>query len=378
MQAIAGSAQRTQPDAPRPAPVGADTAVRAAGRLRVVHVLRWPGRGAQSIERLFAALAAAMPAEVEVIRYTLRAKWLHPGDVVRLRRLRADVYHVTGDCHQIAWFLPRRRTVVTVHDMAHVLWDLSGLRRRLVRWLWFDGPLARVAAVTAISDATRRELFEHCPRLRRRPIEVVPNCVPPLPAPAPKRFDPCRPVILQVGTAPHKNLDRVVEALRGLTCRLVVIGPLRLADEQRLSQAGVELDLRGRVDDAALGRAYLEADVVVFVSEREGFGLPILEAQAIGRPVVTSDRLPMREVAGGAAVLVDPEDVGSIRTGICRLLEDAALRACLVARGFDNVRRHAPQRIAARYAALYRRIAEAAGRRGRGGASLAPGGASGR
>ncbi len=337
--------------------VGVDTTGR---RLRVVFVFRWPGRNEQSIERLFTAVAARMPPWIEVVPYTLSAKWLDLRDVVRLRRLRADVYHVTGDCHQIAWFLPPDRTVVTVHDMIHVLHDLRGLRQLLFRWLWFDGPLARVAAITAISEATRRDLYEHCPTLRRRRIDVVPNCVPPLPEPIPKPFDPVQPVILQVGTAPHKNLHRVVQALNGIRCRLVVVGPLRNGQESLLAGADFEVDARGRVSDEGLGQAYREADIVVFASLREGFGLPILEAQAMGRPLVTSDRSPMREVAGGAAVLVDPEDVASIRGGIVRLIEEAELRAHVVARGFDNVRRYRPERIAARYAEVYARITNGA------------------
>ena len=97
---------------------------------------------------------------------------------------------------------------------------------------------------------------------------------------------------------------------------------------------------------------------MVFVSLAEGFGLPILEAQAIGRPVVTSDLSPMRDVAGGAACLVDPRNVDSIRAGIRRVIKDSNYREGLVELGLRNVVQYQPQVVASRYARLYEHIAQ--------------------
>jgi glycosyltransferase involved in cell wall biosynthesis len=106
-------------------------------------------------------------------------------------------------------------------------------------------------------------------------------------------------------------------------------------------------------------RLLRECDLLLFPSLHEGFGLPIVEAQATGRPVVTSDREPMTEVSGGAAVLVDPEDVASIRTGVLRVLEDHQLAAELVRRGRVNVGRFSASAVAAQYAAIYWELAVA-------------------
>ena len=95
-------------------------------------------------------------------------------------------------------------------------------------------------------------------------------------------------------------------------------------------------------------------DLLVFVSTYEGFGLPILEAQATGRPVITSNVLSMPEVAGDSACLVDPFDVSSIRKGILKVINDPAYREKLIKRGFENVKRFQPDKIAEQYADIYR------------------------
>jgi len=105
--------------------------------------------------------------------------------------------------------------------------------------------------------------------------------------------------------------------------------------------------------------AYRECDLVVFASSYEGFGLPILEANATGRPVVTSNVCSMPEVAGGAACLVDPFDVASIRAGVNRVLSDPAYRESLIVAGFENAKRFGAARIARAYADVYTNLAGA-------------------
>src|SRR5690606_28340156 len=100
------------------------------------------------------------------------------------------------------------------------------------------------------------------------------------------------------GTGWNKNLERLVEALQGLRCRLEIIGPLSGAQRDALVAAGIEFVALGRVDDSALVDAYRRCDLLVFASLFEGFGLPVVEAQATGRPVIASRRGSLGEVAG--------------------------------------------------------------------------------
>jgi glycosyltransferase involved in cell wall biosynthesis len=172
-----------------------------------------------------------------------------------------------------------------------------------------------------------------------------------------KPFNKMQPRILQVGTAPNKNIMRLAEALRGMNCTLEVVG--RLSDKQRaaLSRNGIAYTNFWGLSDEEMVKRYEDSDIVALVSTYEGFGMPILEGQATGRPVITSQVLSMPEVAGSAACLVDPYDVASIREGVLRIVEEDEYREALVHKGLENVKRFDAHRIAMQYLDLYRRLA---------------------
>ena len=113
----------------------------------------------------------------------------------------------------------------------------------------------------------------------------------------------------------------------------------------------------GKLTDEELVEAYRRCDMVVFASLYEGFGLPILEAQAMGRPVITSNFGAMREAAGDGALLVDPYSVEAIREAVLRITREPALREDLIAKGLRNAERFRADAVAARYAEIYRGMA---------------------
>jgi glycosyltransferase involved in cell wall biosynthesis len=164
------------------------------------------------------------------------------------------------------------------------------------------------------------------------------------------------PHILQVGTGANKNVSRVAEALRGIDCELYIVGHLHDEDRRQLERCGIRYRESRELTDEQMLEAYWDSDLVVFASTYEGFGLPIIEANAAGRAVITSDLAPMNEVAGGAAALADPYDPASIRAAIRRVIEDAAFREELIEKGFHNAARFGAGQIAAQYAALYREM----------------------
>lgn len=335
--------------------------MRPARPLDVVILVRRPLPGQFSLEKVFADLVGQLGAGVDV--RIVRAPFESRGVVPRLRnvwftsRLRADVVHIGGDIHYCALGVPRRRCVLTVADLATVR-RLTGIRRTLFWWVWFRFPCWWAARLTAISPSTADELVAALPGVSRKttviPCSVAAQTEPPEVAPLAR---PAR--VLQVGTAPNKNLDRVVAALADLPVELRVVG--RLDDEQRrlLAASGLDHSDASDLSDDELRREYLAADVLTFVSTAEGFGLPIVEAQSLGLPVVTSAVQPMSWVAGDAAVLVEPTDTAAIRAAVGRLLDDAELRRALRARGRANAQRFAPAVIADLYAALYRDVVAA-------------------
>jgi glycosyltransferase involved in cell wall biosynthesis len=150
----------------------------------------------------------------------------------------------------------------------------------------------------------------------------------------------------------------VVQACAGLELDLIVVGHLSALDRHLLSSSGVQWEAHQDLLPHQIIDVYVASDLIIFASTYEGFGLPILEAQAVGRPVITSNTSPMSEVAGEGALKVDPFDVDSIRIGLQRLLADPELRGELVKKGFENVKQYSATAIAAQYAELYREVLE--------------------
>jgi glycosyltransferase involved in cell wall biosynthesis len=281
--------------------------------------------------------------------------WSRWVNVREAARHQGPINHITGDVHYLAVGLDPRRTLLTIHDCAS-LERLRGVRLAVFKLFWFTLPIRRAALVTVISESTRQELLRLV-RCDAAKIRVVMNCVADEFLPVPKRFNDAQPEILHLGTATNKNLERLVAALTGLPCRLHILGKLSAAQKTVLQQSGLAYVNTPRATDLELVTAFQSCDLVAFASTYEGFGLPIVEANATGRPVVTSHILSMPEVAGDAACLVDPFDVGSIRNGILKVWHDSNYRQSLVAAGFENVKRFRTKHIAAQYAALYAEMA---------------------
>ena len=312
-----------------------------------------------SIERVFEQVATHLPQD----RFDCEFKKLEFGsgltgiikNLAYFERPEADIYHVTGHVHFIAKKLPFERTVLTIHDL-RILHTSGGIRRFLLKKLFLDWPLKYAKYVTTISEATKNDIVDlsGCDPDR---IRVIENPVTIDRAESgPHEFDSALPVVLQVGTEPHKNLELVIEAVEGLRCKLEIVGPLTRAQQTLLENSNLEYASSKDLDDNEMRSKYEEADLLVFCSTFEGFGLPIVEAQALGIPVVTSDREPMRGVAADGAVLVDPEDASSIRDGIQSVIDDKTLREKIVEKGSLNVARFEPSAVASRYCELYQEI----------------------
>jgi glycosyltransferase involved in cell wall biosynthesis len=271
------------------------------------------------------------------------------------RQRGSGILHVTGDVHYAAMFCARARAIVTVHDCV-VLQRGHGFKRFVLWLLWFGLPLRLAAAITVISERTKSEVLRTI-ALPQHKVSFIPNFVNPAFAFSERPFAGARPRILHIGTTPNKNLARVVAALRGIPCVLVILGTLPADLEGDLKKHGVLYENHVGVDQETLSGLYRDADIISFPSTYEGFGMPIVEGQAVGRPVLTSDMEPMRSVSGpDGALLVNPHSTPAIRDGFIRLMNDAQLRARLITGGKDNSDRYTLESVAGAYLALYRQL----------------------
>lgn len=325
---------------------------------QVVHFMRKPRPNVFSIERLYEDVRGAMPEDISVRVWTCRNEsiglWPRLRDAWRARKAQGDVNHVTGDTHYLTFFLDRQRTVLTVADLVS-LERLRGIKRWLLWLLWYWLPVKRSRTVVTISECTRNALLKHV-HCKPAKVQVIHCPVSAEFEPKPSQWNAACPRILQVGTTPNKNIERVAVALCGIPCCLVVVGTMTQAQGAILAQHRIKYENLVGLSRSALVEEYAKADMLLFVSTYEGFGLPIVEANAVGRPVVTSNISSMPEVAGAAACLVDPYRVDEIRVGVLKVIGDADYREQLIAAGLVNAKRFRAEAVAAQYAALYREV----------------------
>jgi glycosyltransferase involved in cell wall biosynthesis len=334
-----------------------------AAPLSVALFSRGRHSGYYSIEKVFHTVQRALPRHIHAWAVTCpvhgQGVWRRLICLVYVAARRAPINHIVGDISFVSLVLPGNRTIVTIHDFGR-LYSLSGLRAAVYRMLYCEAPLRRCRYVTAISEQVAKELATLFPWASGK-VRVIPDCLPDGFHYIPKTFNAACPRILQIGTKPNKNLERLVSALTGESCELHVVGRLSEAQESLLRSSRLSYRNSINLSEAELLNAYAGADVVAFVSTYEGFGLPVLEGNAIGRPVLTSDLPPMSDVAGLAACRVDPYSVQSIRKGFRRIVTDADYRRDLVERGLANAKRFSAVEIARQFADLYEEIAAASG-----------------
>ena len=274
-------------------------------------------------------------------------------------KVQADIAHITGDVHYVLPFVRAKHRILTVHDVGHVQDPAhSKLKRWLLLLIWFKWPLRHCDTVICVSEQTRQRLGQLVPDIPGQKRLVIPAAIrsQSLPASNAKCFDTDKKVILQMGTAPNKNLARVWSACEALRCHLAIVG--QPTDELNRLQVNSALShsLHTSVTDDELERLYLGCDAVAFVSTHEGFGMPLIEAQVFGKPCVTSNIEPMKRHTGGGAILVNPKDGLEIQSALHSALNDPALRERIIQTGRANVHRFSGKEVAQQHLELYREL----------------------
>ncbi|MBX9600726.1 MAG: glycosyltransferase family 4 protein [Bryobacteraceae bacterium] len=235
-----------------------------------------------------------------------------------------------------------RRAVATFHDLFVMTGDYSSAEFRARFTRQAVQAAARADLIISVSRATAEHL-EQLLKVEPSRIRVIPHGVH-LPAGAPPADSQRENVILFVGVLQkRKNSQRLVEAFHRTPpgWKLILAGSTGFGGEATLdaverSPRRDDIVLPGYTSGAELEKLYRKARIFAFPSLDEGFGMPVLEAMAHGVPVLTSRRSAMPEVAGDAAVLVDPEDVESIAEGLRNLMEDEGYREQLRSRSLQR------------------------------------------
>ncbi len=255
----------------------------------------------------------------------------------------ADVFHASNQVHHAPG---RAKVTATIHDLTGFLMpELHTRANATADRVFAERILKRADGLIAVSENTRQDAI--------RLLGIRPERITTIYSGVPEAFfnaEPAkraRPYVLCVGTIePRKNLLTLLDAWKQVTTdlreafELVVAGPVGWSAEATVARIRADATYLGYVPEEALPGLVAGATAFVYPSLYEGFGFPVVQAMAAGVPVTTSNVSCLPEVAGDAALLVDPRSAAEIAAAITRVLESPELRAELGARGRVRARRY--------------------------------------
>ncbi|OQX97823.1 MAG: hypothetical protein B6I20_11895 [Bacteroidetes bacterium 4572_117] len=319
---------------------------------------RKPSPQYHSIEQLFDNISCKYSNNIKLKK--VYAKYKSKGFFKRIRigfqtrKNQSDINHITGDIHFIAPFLKKKKTILTIHDIGAIK-SSNLIKNIILKLFWFSIPIKSVAYITVISEFTKIEILKNF-NISPEKIIVIPNCISSKYKFKKKSFNSSKPNILQIGTKKNKNILRIIEAIKDINCKLLIVGKLNEDQKLSLHKNNIDYEVFFDISDNELIQLYENTDIVSFVSTYEGFGLPVIEANAVGRVVITSNIEPMHTIAANAAYKVNPLDVNEIKKGVENLIKDSALREMLIKNGLTNAKKYTAKAIALQYEKLYKEL----------------------
>jgi len=318
---------------------------------------RFPN-GNFSVEFIFddvrSRLAEKIEAKVAISSYHTQGIVKRILNIFEAYFRQSQVNHITGDIHYVGLLFHSKKTILTILDCGF----MEGRGKTasfLLKLFWLYLPIKKAKFITAISEYTKNDILKYVD-CNPEKIKVIPVAISTNFDLVAKEFNVHKPELLQIGGAPNKNLTRIIEAIKDMDIHLVIIGLLAETNRILLDKYHISYSNYVNLSSEQILERYISCDILLFPSTFEGFGMPILEAQAVGRPVITSNLCSMPEVGGDGVCLVDPFDVDSIKAGVSKVISDSIYRENLIEAGKQNVKRFHPDLIANMYFELYQAI----------------------
>lgn len=261
----------------------------------------------------------------------------------------------------------RGKIISTIHDCSYRRYHQGrslGAILYLETMFYLSPRLSK--KIIAVSEFTKQELIKIYKAAPQK-IEVIHEAVPQLPNPnisfetIQKKFGIEKPYFFWIGVSmPWKNISFLIEAFQKFSTRcpqfhLVLAGELTREEKQKLQDAQRIIFL-GKISDQEKVVLYQHSKGFVFPSLYEGFGLPVLEAQSLGVPVLTSNVASLPEVAGDGALFVNPYSIDDIVQGMYKIAMDKNLRKYLINKGYENVKRFSWEKAARQLIKVFEKV----------------------
>lgn len=298
---------------------------------KIVFVFRKPSRGNVSIEKVYLTISKTLRnSEISnysisnyILSYTYDI-WSFFKHFLNSIISRNKIIHITGACHYMVLAFPFQKRILTIHD-AYFFKNHKGIKGFLYDLFYFYLPIHFSHKIVTVSNHVKLELLDSF-KISNTKIEVISN---PILIPEEKRktrdrfFNKDKVIqVLQIGDKPIKNYKRLIEATKNMNVTYCFIHSNTDSINELISNSDLENRAKvfSNISDDSLYTLYNESDVLFFASEAEGFGLPILEAQAFALPIITSNIPPMNSIIEDV-ILVNPFSVESIKKGFLKLYE---------------------------------------------------------
>ncbi len=285
--------------------------------------------------------------QLQVTSCKLKVLW-HWRVAREVKRRKPDVY-LSPTSYIVPWLLGRNvKTAIVIHDLIVFDNEPHDKKAKLIERLLLPRVLKTAQWIFTVSDATKDDLLKRFPKTDPKKVTTVYE------GPTVNELVTCNfkletssPFILNIGTlSPRKNQLRLIKAYNALPeglrsqTKLILAGGRGWDDEEivKLAAESPNVEWKGYIDDENLTQLLTQATCLAYPSLKEGFGLPVLDAMTVGTPVLTSDRSSMKEIAGDAALLIDPTSVTETTKGLERMLTDDQLRESLTNKGLERAK----------------------------------------
>ncbi len=263
-----------------------------------------------------------------------------------------DVNHILGDINFISILMDKKKTINTFLDFR--LFDqFEGLKLYIYKLLWFKIPIEKSKKITFISNFTKRDIEK---KLKKKINNSEVVSVPLVDNFTFKINSNKKKNLLIIGTSENKNIKNMILAVKGLNINLTIIGKLKKDIINFCNNNKINYKNLIDISNVKMKKILSDNDILLMVSKYEGFGMPIIEAQASGTAVITSDIEPMKTVIGKNGLIVNPNKPKEIKKKIRKLINDKDYFLKIVKYGKLNSNNYSPEIINKKYYKIYSNI----------------------